>query len=88
MLIFNLFTYIFTAITITTVRCDASLGCLTYIVAHALHNNVHLVLRGCSLVADKMRKQDITAAGDALSSALFVATVFGLLIQAVLLVGS
>lgn len=60
MLIFNLFTYIFTAITITTV----------------------------SLVADKLRKQDISAAGDALSSALFVATVFGLLIQAVLLVYS
>ena len=38
MLIFNLFTYIFTAITITTVRCDTSLGFLTHIVAHALHN--------------------------------------------------
>ncbi len=88
MLIFNLFTYIFTAITITTVRCDTSLGFLTHIVAHVLPYNVHLVLCACSLVADKLRKQDITAAGDALSSALFVATVFGLLIQAVLLVCS
>ncbi len=50
--------------------------------------NVHVVLCACSLVADKLRKQDIIAAGDALSSALFVATVFGLLIQAVLLVCS
>lgn len=57
MLIFNLFTYVFTAITITTV----------------------------SLVADKLRTQDVDGAGDALSSALFVATTFGLIIQAVLL---
>ncbi len=47
-----------------------------------------LLLHACSLVADKLRKQDITAAGDALFSALFVATAFGLLIQAVLLVCS
>ena len=40
----------------------------------------------CSLVADKMRRQDISGAGEALSSALFVATMFGVLIQAVLLV--
>ncbi len=40
----------------------------------------------CSLVADKLRTQDITGAGDALSSALFVATIFGVIIQAVLLV--
>ncbi len=46
----------------------------------------HLALHACSLVADKLRKHNISAAGDALSSALFVATVFGVLIQAVLLV--
>ncbi len=51
-------------------------------------NLLLLLLHACSLVADKLRKQDITAAGDALSSALFVATAFGLLIQAVLLVCS
>ena len=41
---------------------------------------------GCSLVADKLRTQDVEGAGHALSSALFVATTFGVLIQAVLLV--
>lgn len=45
-----------------------------------------VVVAGCSLVADKLRTQDISGAGDALSSALFVATTFGLIIQAVLLV--
>ena len=39
-----------------------------------------------SLVADKLRVEDLTGAGDALSSALFVATVFGLIIQIALLV--
>lgn len=41
----------------------------------------------CSLVTDKLRLHDVEGAGDALSSALFVATMFGLLIQTVLLVG-
>jgi len=36
MLIFNLFTYIFTAITITTVRYATSLGFLVQIVAHVV----------------------------------------------------
>ena len=40
----------------------------------------------CSLVTDKLRLQDVEAAGDALSSALFVAAVFGLVIQITLLV--
>lgn len=40
----------------------------------------------CSLVTDKLRLNDVDGAGNALSSALFVATISGLLIQAVLLV--
>lgn len=40
----------------------------------------------CSLVTDKLRTQDVHGAGDALSSALFMATMFGLMIQAILLV--
>lgn len=81
MLIFNLFTYVFTAITITTVRC-------CYFGTNAIHAVLQLntTLFGCSLVADKLRTQDVQGAGDALSSALFVATTFGLIIQAVLLV--
>ena len=85
MLIFNLFTYIFTAITITTVRCY-SFGAAQH--CCSIHAVLHLnaIMFDCSLVADKLRTQDVKGAGDALSSALFVATTFGLMIQAVLLV--
>ena len=37
-------------------------------------------------MTDKLRMHDVDAAGDALASTLFVATMCGLLIQAVLLV--
>ena len=40
----------------------------------------------CSLVADKLRVQDIDGAGEALSCALFVGTMFGLIIQITLMV--
>ena len=54
----------------------------------SIHVVLHLtvIMLNCSLVADKLRTQDTKGAGDALSSALFVATTFGLMIQAVLLV--
>lgn len=54
---------------------------------HSCHTTpLTIILFDCSLVTDKLRTQDVHGAGDALSSALFMATMFGLMIQAVLLV--
>lgn len=51
---------------------------------HTTH--LTIVMFDCSLVTDKLRTQDVHGAGIALSSALFMATMFGLMIQAILLV--